>query len=93
MTGGPIEIAATDFAGWTDAQAGVAPSRRDPRYQPVLSTIDARGAGTDAAVLVAEEGRGRVIYTGLTLRLQMVAATNPGAARLLVSLLTLTAPR
>ncbi len=87
----PNVIGPLDFAGWDGEYAGNVPASFDARYGTMLSMGDAGEAATSGAILTARVGRGRVIFTALSLEGQIEAAI-PGAARLLVNLLAAGLP-
>ena len=85
----PNRITSADFADWVGSRAHDLPMSFDPHYRRVIEINDDRGHPTDAAILTARVGSGMFIYTALSLDEQLLA-TNPGAARLLVNLLSAT---
>ena len=85
----PNRITSADFADWVGSRAHDLPMGFDPHYRRVIEINDDRGHPTDAAILTARVGSGMFIYTALSLDEQLLA-TNPGAARLLVNLLSAT---
>ncbi|MCC6930773.1 MAG: hypothetical protein IT359_17415 [Gemmatimonadaceae bacterium] len=82
----PNVITAADFTDWDGEYAHNVPAAFDGRYVTMLSIGDAGEDPTTGAILTARVGRGRVIFTALSLEAQVEAAV-PGAARLLVNLL------
>jgi hypothetical protein len=82
----PNAITAADFEGWSGERARSLPAALDPRYRPVLAVHDAGQPPTSAALVVAQVGKGAIVYTPLALDRQ-IATVNPGAARLFVNLL------
>jgi LmbE family N-acetylglucosaminyl deacetylase len=83
----PNRITAADFNDWTGVRARELPGTFDTRYRWAVEMNDDNGQPTEGAILSARLGRGMFIYTGLALDEQLSAA-NPGAARLLVNLLS-----
>ncbi|MFI5227745.1 MAG: PIG-L family deacetylase [Gemmatimonadales bacterium] len=83
----PNRITDTDFAEWVGYRARELPSTFDPHYHPLVEMLDDDNHPTAAAVLSTRLGKGMFVYTALSLERQIVLATNPGAARLLVNLL------
>ncbi|HEX4935128.1 MAG TPA: hypothetical protein VFV33_18215, partial [Gemmatimonadaceae bacterium] len=88
----PNLVTAADFIGWDGEYAGNVPASVDPRYGTVLSIGDEGEEPTAGALLTARVGRGTVIFSALSLEGQIEAAV-PGAARLLVNLLSVGVPR
>jgi hypothetical protein len=80
-------ITAEDLADWDGERARDVPATFDRRYRTLLSIGDAEQAPTAATILVATVGKGRIVYTSLSLDRQLVAI-HPGAARLFVNLLS-----
>jgi hypothetical protein len=83
----PNAITNKDFDDWINDRAHDVPVAFDPRYRTFLSTGDPKQPETMATILSARVGKGIIIYTSLSIDDQ-IAATNPGAARLLVNLLS-----
>jgi hypothetical protein len=83
----PNRITAADFNNWTGTRAGELPAAIDAHYRRVIEMNDDTDRPTDDAILWTRVGKGVFIYTGLSFD-QQLSATNPGAARLLVNLLS-----
>jgi len=83
----PNVITERDFDDWKGDRARGVPAGYDTRYRTVLSTGDDDQPATAATILAATIGKGALVYTSLSLDRQL-AAVNPGAARLLVNLLS-----
>jgi len=83
----PNRITPADFMDWAGTRARELPASFDAHYRRVLAMNDDDGRPTDAAILPARVGNGVFIYTALSLDQQLLAV-NPGAARLLVNLLS-----
>jgi len=82
----PNAIGAESFAGWAQERGHDFPSDVDSRYRRLLRiTSPAGGTPLDTGLLVAEHGRGRVVYTSLALSRQLRAGV-PGAFALLANL-------
>jgi len=82
----PNQLTPADFAtGWVQEQGLYYPSQWDGRYQPVIASHDPGEAEQQSAILVAPYGKGRYIYTGLSLFRQLPAGV-PGAYRVLANL-------
>ena len=82
----PNAITAADFKDWSTERARNVPMGIDARYGTVIAIGDPETA-TPATVLTARVGRGMLVYTSLALDTQL-AAVRPGAARLLVNMMT-----
>jgi hypothetical protein len=84
----PNRITQADFADWVGTRARELPVSFDPRYARVLELRDDDDRPTEAGILAARVGKGMFIYTGLSFDTQLIPAAAPGAARLLVNLLS-----
>jgi len=82
----PNVITAADFKDWSVERAQNVPTGIDGHYGTVVAIGDPE-TGTPATILTARIGRGMLVYTSLALDTQL-AAVHPGAARLLVNMLT-----
>ena len=82
----PNQLTAADFStGWVQEQGLYYPSAWDSHYQPVIASHDPGEADKSSAILVAPYGKGRYIYTGLSLFRELPAGV-PGAYRVLANL-------
>jgi LmbE family N-acetylglucosaminyl deacetylase len=82
----PNRIGPADWSGWVQERGLYFGATWDPRYKPVLRFADPGEAPIDGALLVAQHGKGRFIYTGLAFFRQLPAGV-PGAYRLLANLI------
>jgi LmbE family N-acetylglucosaminyl deacetylase len=82
----PNAITAADFADWAGERARNVPVGIDGRYGTVIAIGEPETA-TPATILTARIGRGMLVYSPLALDTQL-AAVRPGAARLLVNMLS-----
>jgi LmbE family N-acetylglucosaminyl deacetylase len=82
----PHRLTSADFDGWVQERGLYFGERWDERYRPLLELADPDEPVQRGALLVARHGRGRYIYTGLSLFRQLPAGV-PGAYRLLLNLL------
>ena len=82
----PNPIHAADFAGWVQERGLYFAEKWDDRYIAPLSMHDPGEAPLRGSLLVAREGKGRFVYTGLAFFRQLPAGV-PGAARLFANLL------
>lgn len=84
----PHRIDERDFAGWEQERGLYFGDEWDEEHvTPLFAMADPGEAEEKGSVLVAEHGRGRVIYVGLSLFRQIPAGV-PGAYRLAANLLT-----
>jgi LmbE family N-acetylglucosaminyl deacetylase len=82
----PNKLTPADFAtGWVQEQGLYYPSSWDNHYQPVIASHDPGETDKQSAILVAPYGKGRYIYTGLSLFRELPAGV-PGAFRILANL-------
>jgi LmbE family N-acetylglucosaminyl deacetylase len=82
----PNQLTPQDFdQGWIQEQGLYYPSSWDAHYQPVIASHDPGEADQQSAILVAPYGKGRYIYTGLSLFRELPAGV-PGAFRILANL-------
>jgi LmbE family N-acetylglucosaminyl deacetylase len=87
----PNTIAARDFEGWVQERGLYMPRTFASQYRPLLGMNDPGEPQRTSAVLVSRLGRGYYVYTTLAFFRQLPAGV-PGAARLFVNLLSVTAP-
>jgi LmbE family N-acetylglucosaminyl deacetylase len=85
---GPNRIGPADFADWVQERGSYFPSQWDPRFTPIVACHDAGEAPLEGGLLVAHDGRGYFVYTGLSWFRQLPAGV-PGAYRLFANLLSL----
>ena len=83
----PNRIGATDWQGWVQERGLYMPSTIDPRYRAPLAMNDPDEPQNRGAILDATLGKGRYVYTSLSLFRQIPAGV-PGSMRLLVNLLS-----
>ncbi|RYY16162.1 MAG: LmbE family protein, partial [Cytophagaceae bacterium] len=82
----PNKLTPADFAtGWVQEQGLYYPSAWDSHYQSVIASHDPGETDKASAILVAPYGKGRYIYTGLSLFRELPAGV-PGAYRVLANL-------
>lgn len=82
----PNQIGAADFAGWVQERGLYYAESWDDAYKPVLRSADPGEQPLLGGLLVADYGKGRYIYTGLSFFRQLPAGV-PGAYRLFANLL------
>ena len=83
----PNRIAATDWQEWVQERGLYMPSTIDPRYRTPLAMNDPDEPPNRGAILDATLGKGRYVYTSLSLFRQIPAGV-PGSMRLLINLLS-----
>ena len=83
----PNRITAADFTGWVQDLSLYMPSTFDPAYKPVVEVADPGEKGNQGGILVAPYGKGTFVYTTLAFFRQLPNGV-PGAARLLVNLIS-----
>lgn len=83
----PNRIGLADFHGWVQERGLYFASELDPRYAALLSWNDPGEKPAQGALVACDHGRGRFIYTGLSLFRQLPAGV-PGAYRLLANLVS-----
>lgn len=82
----PNQIGAADFDGWVQERGLYYAEQWDERYRPLFSSHDPDEAPLLGGTLVADYGKGRYVYTGLSFFRQLPAGV-PGAYRLFANLL------
>ncbi len=83
----PNVLTAKDFERWFGYRARGVPASFDPRFAAPIAIDDPGQTPLSGGILVTRLGKGTIIYTSLSLDLQLDAA-HPGAARLLVNMLS-----
>ncbi|MCS6885649.1 MAG: PIG-L family deacetylase [Acidobacteriota bacterium] len=81
----PNKISEVDFAGWVQERGLFFADSWSEAYSAILSMKDGEGEALKGGLLVASYGRGRYIYTSLSLHRQLRIG-NAGAYRLLCNL-------
>ncbi|MGQ0537855.1 MAG: PIG-L family deacetylase [Gemmatimonadaceae bacterium] len=87
----PNVLGAADFEGWVQERGLYMPREFDVRYSAPLELNDAGEPANRGAVLTASVGRGMYVYTTLSLFRQLPNGV-PGAARLLINLVSMKRP-
>ncbi|WMJ72641.1 PIG-L family deacetylase [Cytophagaceae bacterium ABcell3] len=83
----PNKITMQEFEGWVQERGLYFVGERDVRYESVLAFQDPGEDFLDGGLLLAEHGRGKFIYTGLSFFRQLPAGV-PGAYKLFVNLIS-----
>ncbi len=82
----PNKIAEADFETWVQERGLYFPNEWSVEYEPILRWHDQDETDKDGSLLVANYGKGHIIYTGISFFRELPAGV-PGAFRLLVNLL------
>lgn len=83
----PNRIGPDDFEGWVQERGLYFPATWDERYTPLLGMADPGEKETKGSLLVARNGKGTYVYTGLSFFRQLPAGV-PGAIRLFANLVS-----
>ena len=83
----PNLITAKDFEKWVQERGLYFPNQWDSAFTPLLRMNDPGETPKDGSLLVADYGKGKVIYTGLSFFRQLPAGV-PGAYRLFFNLIS-----
>lgn len=83
----PNKITTKDFEGWIQERGLYFVTDADQRYKQILSMNDSGESPKTGSLIVADYGKGRYIYTGISFFRQLPAGV-PGAYRLFVNLLS-----
>jgi LmbE family N-acetylglucosaminyl deacetylase len=84
----PNKITSTDFDGWVQERGIYFPNQWDEHFTPILAFNDPGEAPLKGGLLVAPDGKGYFVYTGLVFFRQLPAGV-PGAFRLFANLISL----
>jgi hypothetical protein len=85
----PNKITPTDFEGWVQERGLYFPEEWDPAFTAVLGMNDKNEAQSKGSLIVAEYGKGHVVYTGLSLFRELPAGVS-GAYKLLANMISLS---
>lgn len=83
----PNKITAKDFDGWIQERGLYFVTDADQKYTPIVSMNDNGESAKTGSLIVANYGKGRYVYTGISFFRQLPAGV-PGAYRLFVNLLS-----
>ena len=83
----PNKITEEDFNGWVQERGLYFANDWDSRYEPLLSMNDKGETPKKGSLLVANYGKGKIIYTGLSFFRELPAGV-PGAYRLFANLIS-----
>jgi LmbE family N-acetylglucosaminyl deacetylase len=84
----PNKITAADFEGWVQERGIYFPNQWDEHFKPLLSAGDPGETPLQGGLLVAQHGKGYIVYTGLVFFRELPAGV-PGAYRLFANLVSL----
>jgi len=84
----PNKITDADFNNWVQERGLYFPDKLDSRYIPLIACNDNDEPVKTGALIVADYGKGKFVYTGLSFFRQLPAGV-PGAYRLLANLIAL----
>jgi len=84
----PNKITDKDFEGWVQERSIYHADNLDGNYQTIFSMKDTGEQEHPGSLIVADYGKGRFIYTGISFFRQLPAGV-PGAYRLMANLLAL----
>ena len=88
----PNQLGPTDFDGWVQERGLYFTGELDAKYTPLIAWNDPGEKPLNGALISCDFGKGRYIYTGISLFRELPAGV-PGAYRLLANLLSRRAPR
>ncbi|TKC03956.1 PIG-L family deacetylase [Pedobacter frigoris] len=83
----PNKITEKDFDGWIQERGLYFVTGADQKYTSLLSMNDQGESAKDGSLIVADYGKGRFVYTGISFFRQLPAGV-PGAYRLFVNLIS-----
>jgi hypothetical protein len=83
----PNKITPADFSGWVQERGIYFADAFGNGYKPLLAMHDQGESDLNGSIIVANEGRGRFIYTGLVFFRQLPAGV-PGAFRLFANMIS-----
>jgi LmbE family N-acetylglucosaminyl deacetylase len=83
----PNKITASDFDGWVQERGIYFPNHWADQWTPLLSMSDPNEQPLNGSLLVADYGKGKIIYTGLVFFRELPAGV-PGAYRLVANLVS-----
>jgi hypothetical protein len=83
----PNKITANDFNGWIQERGLYFANEWDDNYTPILEMNDPNETLSQGSLLVADYGKGKFIYTGLSFFRELPAGV-PGAFRLFANIVS-----
>ena len=88
----PNRLGPADFEGWVQERGLYFSGGLDPHYKALIAWNDPGEKPLDGGLIACDFGKGRYVYTGISLFRQLPAGV-PGAYRLLANLISRRAPR
>jgi len=88
----PNRLTPADFEGWVQERGLYFTGERDAKYAAPIAWNDPGEKPLHGALIACDHGKGRYVYTGISLFRQLPAGV-PGAYRLLANLISRRAPR
>jgi len=82
----PNKISSKDFEGWVQERGLYFPNQWHDDFKPLLRMNDPGENPKDGALLSADYGKGKIVYTGLSF-FRLLPAGVPGAYRLFFNLI------
>ena len=82
----PNKITQKDFEGWVQERSIYHAEKLDSNYQTLISMKDTGENENNGSLIVADYGKGKFVYTGISFFRQLPAGV-PGAYRLMANLL------
>jgi len=84
----PNAITSKDFEGWVQERGLYFPEKWDAAFTPILGMNDKDEQMTKGSLIVAEYGKGHIVYTGLSLFRELPAGVS-GAYKLLANIISI----
>lgn len=84
----PNKITSKDFEGWVQERGLYFPNEWDENYTAILEMADPEESDKQGSLLVADYGKGKFVYTGLSFFRELPAGV-PGAYRLFANIVSL----
>ena len=85
----PNKITDKDFEGWIQERSIYHADNLDTKYQTIFSMNDTGEKENTGSLIIADHGKGKFIYTGISFFRQLPAGV-PGAYRLMANLIALS---
>ena len=83
----PYKIDITDFDGWIQERGLYFADKWDKQFTPLLEMNDTEETPKQGSLLIANYGKGKFIYTGMSFFRQLPAGVE-GAYRLFINLIS-----
>jgi hypothetical protein len=82
----PNQLDASDFAGWVQERGLYFAGELDPKYTALIAWNDPGESPLNGGLIACDHGKGRFVYTGMSLFRQLPAGV-PGSYRILANLI------